>query len=151
MSSNPPLSIEETLEGQVGPLLVQLSTWLNHIGIPHTATDESISMSKQSHGLEFEVIWEELPGILAGFVSLLSPLGDGESEDDAVEYLEQVEPIPPRFLEVASYIVDAINTPGLYLRLRMPLRFAPETAADAIELISWMVDRHAAVLTGAAE
>lgn len=143
-----PALLEESLEGQVGTLLPQMDAWLTFVGIPHQSVPGLLSMAKESHGLSFEVVWEELPGILAGFVALLDPLAPAEQPSEAAELLESIEPIPPRYLEVASYWVDNERTPGLYLRLRMPLRFAPETAADALELISYMVEQHAAVLSG---
>ena len=146
----PSVPLEDTLEGQVGPLLPQLGAWFSHVGIPHVAGEGVIAMAKQAAGTDFEVIWEELPGILVGFVSLLEPLTGSERPEDALALLESIEPIPPRYIEVASYsVVEADRTPGLYLRLRMPLRFAPETATDALELIGYMVERHATTLSEA--
>lgn len=149
INPEPTAPVEETLDGQVGPLLPQLSAWLTHIGIPHISEDGAVGMTKQSGGLDFEVIWEELPGILVGFVALLDPLDPGDSPDTALRVLESIEAIPPRYIEVATYsVMETDRTPGLYLRLRMPLRFAPETVTDALELVSYMTDRHASALGG---
>lgn len=135
-------------EPLVPSLLVELATWMEANEIGYRAEEGQLYLQRSAEGIDFEVVFEELPGILVGFIALLEPLEAGDDPAEALAYLASVAPIPVRYREVAAYWVDNQNTPGLYLRLRMPLRFAAETALDAMELIVHLSAEHARAQAG---